>query len=152
MFIELLKEYISLAVQVVLYMLPVVPASANGDCVTGGFFFVRGRNMVDNHALRGHVFANVTATEPVDCFRACQLDCRCISFNYEQSVNKDNCQLNEENRYTNFSALEFVERVQYYDMVIDYNIRVSTISTPPPPHPAPTPNPGTLPIFLPPCT
>ena len=81
--------------------------------------------MVDNHALRGHVFANVTAPEPIRCFRACQSDCRCISFNYQQSGNKANCQLNDENRYTNFSALEFLEGWQYYDLVIDYNIKVT---------------------------
>lgn len=127
MFMELLKEYIlSLAVQVTVYTVHVAicPDSVKGECLNGGFFFVRGRNMVDNHALRGHVFANVTVTEAVHCFRACQLDCRCTSFNYQQFVSKNNCQLNEENRYTNFSALEFAEGTQYYDLVIGYNIRV----------------------------
>ena len=124
MFAVLLKK---LVIQVILYMLRAVPASSKGSCLTGGFFFAQGRNMVDNHALRGHVFANVTAPEPVRCFRACQSDCRCISFNYQQSGSKDNCQLNEENRYTNFSALEFVEGWQYYDLVIDYNVKVAKV-------------------------
>ena len=126
MFIHLLKEHIiPLSVQVILHMLQVTcPANVKGSCLTGGFFFTRGKNMVDNHALLGHVIANVTATEPVRCFRACQSDCRCISFNYQQSSSKDNCQLNEENKYTNSSALEFAGGWQYYDLVIDYNIRV----------------------------
>ena len=113
-----------LAIQVILNMLRAVPASSKGSCLSGRYLFDRGRNMIDNHALRGHVFANVTAPEPIRCFRACQSDCRCISFNYRQSGNKNNCQLNDENKYTNFSALEFLEGWQYYDLVIDYDIKV----------------------------
>ena len=124
MFTILLKK---LAIQVILYMLHAVPASSKGSCLTGEFFFARGRNVVNHHALRGHVFAKVTAPEPVRCFRACQSDCQCISFNYQQSGSKDNCQLNEENRYTNFSALEFLEGWQYYDLVIDYNVKVTKV-------------------------
>ena len=129
MFIDLLKEHIlSLVVQCVLYMLRAAPASAKDNCLTGGFSFVHGSNMVDNHILRGHVIVNVTATEPIFCFRACQLDCRCISFNYRQEGwSKDNCQLNEENRYTNPSALEFVEGWKYYDLVINFNKKVTKI-------------------------
>ena len=116
--------FMALAIQVIIHVVITVITSAIGSCPTGEFQFALGRNMVENYALRGHVFANVTATEPIRCFRACQLDCRCISFNYQQTRSKDNCQLNEENRYTNFSALEFLERWQYYDLVIDYNIKV----------------------------
>ena len=125
MFIDFLKERImSLAVEIIIYMLVAVTASAKGSCPSGEFYFAHGRNMVENYALRGHVFANITAKEPIRCFRACQLDCWCISFNYQQTGSKDNCQLNEENRYTNFSALEFVDGWSYYDLVIDYNIKV----------------------------
>ena len=128
MLLDMLKDSIlSLAVQFILYMLRAAPASAKGGCLTGGFSFVHGNNMVDNHALRGHVIANVTATEPIFCFRACQLDCRCISFNYQQTGSKDNCQLNEKNRHTNPIALEFVEGWKYYDLVINFKQKVITI-------------------------
>ena len=123
----LMEHIISVAVQVILFFLQAGPRSVKGSCLTGGFFFTRGRNMVDDHALRGHVIANVTVTEPVHCFRVCRLDCRCISFNYQQGVSHDNCQLNEESKYTNSSALEFVEGSQYYDLVIDYKIRVGCL-------------------------
>ena len=69
------------------------------------------------------MIANVTARKPLFCFDACRLECRCISFNFKQSADQDNCQLNEENRYTNFGALEFAEGWQYYDLVYN-NIRV----------------------------
>ena len=32
--------------------------------------------------------------------------------------------MNDENRHTNFSALGFAKGWQYYDLVMDYNIRV----------------------------
>ena len=93
--------------------------------LTNAYHFNRGRDTVKNRALRGHVIANVTARKPLFCFDACRLECRCISFNFKQSADQHNCQLNEENSYTNFDALEFAEGWQYYDLVIDYNnIRV----------------------------
>ena len=119
--------FIALAVQNIIHVLIAVIASTKGSCLTGEFQFALGRNMIENYALRGHVFANVTAKEPIRCFRACQLDCRCISFNYQQTGSKDNCQLNEENRYTNPIALEFVEGWKYYDLVINFNQKVITI-------------------------
>ena len=126
MLLDPMKEHIiSVAVRVILYVLQAGTRSVKGSCLTGGFFFARGRNMVENHALRGHVIANVTATEPIHCFRTCRLDCRCISFNYQHGVSQNNCQLNDENRYTNSSALEFLEGSQYHDLVIDYSITVS---------------------------
>ena len=72
------------------------------------------------------MIANVTARKPLFCFDACRLECRCISFNFKQSADQDNCQLNEENRSTNFGALEFAEGWQYYDLVYN-NIRVREI-------------------------
>ena len=125
-FDPLKKRIISPVVQVILHMLQAHASqvSAKGSCLTGKFFFAHGRNMVDYHALRGHVIANVTVTEPIHCFRACQLDCRCISFNYQHGVIQDNCQLNEENRYTGSGALEFLEGWQYYDLVMDFGVKV----------------------------
>ena len=78
--------------------------------------------MVDNHALLGYVIAAFKGLEPIDCFRACRLECRCISFNYYQMMKY--CILNEESRYTNASALMFVKGWHYYDLVINYNKRV----------------------------
>ena len=111
-------------VQVFLYSLPFLVTPSDGNCLRGGFFFAVGRNMLDNHALLGHVFKNATLREPIKCLEKCQADCRCISFNYLKISNKDNCQLNEENENTKSHALRPKENYQYYNLVIDYNIKV----------------------------
>ena len=102
---------------------PGVLSSIN-NCLTGGFFFASGRNMINNYALRGHLLRQMTVIQPIRCFEKCQSDCRCISFNYLTDVNKNNCELNEESRYTNFSALKPLEGSQYYDLIVSYDIRV----------------------------
>ena len=81
--------------------------------------------MVDGHALLGHVFANVSVAGVLDCYKACQPNCRCISFNFLTNVNQNNCQLNEENRHLKPGALKAVEGSQYYDLVINYNMKVN---------------------------
>ena len=114
-----MKGYIyQLALQVIHLTLEILrAASAKGNCFTGAFYFTDGKNVVDNYALSGNGITGFSVPEPIDCFRACRLECRCISFNYKQTQNL--CQLNEESRYTNASALEFAEGWQYYDLVID---------------------------------
>ena len=107
-------------------------------CLTGGFFFVPGRHMLNNHALLGHVFDNWTVTEPVECFKKCQGDCRCISFNYLTYVIENNCELNDENRHTNSSGLKPLQGTQHYDLVVNYDIRVRNLVAccPSPSHPS----------------
>ena len=61
----------------------------------------------------------------VECFRRCLSDCQCISFNYLTTVNQDNCELNEENKYLKPNALQAKPGIQYYDLVFDYNVVVS---------------------------
>lgn len=127
MYIEKRKQFIvTIAAQVILYAVQLGAVCSNNNCLTGGFFFATGRNMVNNHALHGHVFTRVTVTEPIKCFKKCQADCRCISFNYLTNVNGNNCELNEENRHTKSSALKHMEGSQYYDLIINYDIRVRT--------------------------
>ena len=121
----LINEFvITVAVQVILHVVQLGALSNINNCLTGGFFFAPGRNMINNHALYGHVFLQVTVAQPIRCFERCQSDCRCISFNYLTNVNENNCELSEENRYTNFSALRPVEGSQYYDLTINYDVRV----------------------------
>lgn len=91
----------------------------------GGFYFATGKDMVDNHMLAGYVFETLTVSMPVECFRKCQANCRCISFNYITAGSQDNCELNEENKYLKPSALRRREGGQYYDLIIEYNVTVS---------------------------
>ncbi|KAL9952322.1 hypothetical protein ACROYT_G039558, partial [Oculina patagonica] len=129
MYIELLKGFvITVAVQVVLHTVQLGALCPNDNCLTGGFFFAPGRNMVNNHALRGHVFDNFTVNQPIECFRKCHSECQCISFNYLTNVNENNCELNEENRHTNSSGLKSMEGSQHYDLNINYDIRANVTS------------------------
>ena len=115
---------VKLLVRVCLYTSLFLVTPSHGNCPTGGFFFAVGRNMLDNHALSAYVFKNATVREPVKYFEKCQIDCCCISFNYLKIANENNCQLNEENKNTKSNALRPKENYQYYDLIIDYNIKV----------------------------
>lgn len=126
MYLELLKDLIiTAALQLILCIVQMGAQCPYNHCLTGGFFFAPGRHMVDNHALLGHVFDHWTVTEPVECFRKCRCDCRCISFNYLTNVTENNCQLNDENRHTSSSGLKSLQGSQYYDLVINYDIRAN---------------------------
>ena len=76
--------------------------------------------MADGYALIRHAFENVSVRGELSCYKRCQPNCRCISFNFLKNVNQDNCQLNEENRHLKPGALMALEGSQYYDLVIDY--------------------------------
>ena len=106
------------------FIIPFTTGSCSSGKCSATFPFTIGRNMVDGHALLGHVFANVSVAGVLDCYKACQPNCRCISFNFLTNVNKDNCQLNEENRHLKPGALKAVEGSQYYDLVVNYNMKV----------------------------
>ena len=98
-----------------------------GLCRIGGFIgcsFIMERNMVDDYCLVGHAFANFSAAGVTECYKTCQTNCRCISFNFLKSINQSNCQLNEENRQTKPGALKPMNGSQYYDLVTDYKVTV----------------------------
>lgn len=126
MYLKLLKNLLvtTKAVQFLFHVVQIRALCSNDHCLTGAFFFAPGRHMVNNHVLLGHVFDNLTVKEPIECFRKCRCDCRCISFNYLTNVNENNCELNEENRHTNSSALKPLQESQYYDLVVNYDIKV----------------------------
>ena len=109
------------------FIFPFTTGSCSDDKCPVSFYFIIGRNMVDGHALVGHVFANVSVTKVMECYRACQPNCRCISFNFLKYSNQDNCQLNEENRHLKPGALMAKEDSQYYDLVVRYNIAVRNV-------------------------
>ena len=128
MYLELLKNLlVTTAVLVIHQTVQLVELCPADNCLTGGFFFAPERQMVNSHALLGHVFDNFTVTDPIECFRKCRCDCRCISFNYLTNMIEKNCELNEENRHTNSSALKPVQGSQYYDLVVNYDIKVRNI-------------------------
>ena len=60
-------------------------------CTVRQYHFSRERDSVENHALCGYSFKNLTVSSHKNCFEHCAWDCRCISFNYLITANKDNC-------------------------------------------------------------
>ncbi len=80
--------------------------------------------MANGYALIGHVFENVSVAGVLNCYQACRPNCRCISFNFLTNVDQDNCQLNEENRHLKPGALMPMEGSKYYDLVINYSVKV----------------------------
>ena len=106
------------------FIIPFTTGSCSSGKCSATFPFTIGRNMVDGHALLGHVFANVSVPGVLDCYKACQPNCRCISFNFLTNVIQDNCQLNEENRHLKPGALVPMGGSQYYDLVVNYNVKV----------------------------
>ena len=110
------------------FIIPFTTGSCSDGKCPVSFHFTIGRNMVDGHALLDHVFATVSVTRVMDCFSACQTNCRCISFNFLTHSNQDNCQLNEENRHLKPGALIPMDGSQYYDLDIIYHTGVKSVS------------------------
>ena len=93
-------------------------------CTLKQYSFSRDRDSMENYALFGYTFKNLTVTSHKNCFEHCAWDCRCISFNYLTTAKKDNCQLNEENKYLKPGALKRKEGYSYHEIGIDYNVKV----------------------------
>ena len=62
------------------YTVPSLSWCGDNNCLEGGFSFDVKKNLVEDHALVGHVIESVTVADPLCCFQKCQSDCRCISF------------------------------------------------------------------------
>ena len=93
-------------------------------CTVRQYHFSRERDSMENYALCGYSFKNLTVSSHKHCFEHCVWECRCISFNYLITATKDNCQLNEENRYLSPRALKRRHGHSYHEIGIDYNVKV----------------------------
>lgn len=93
-------------------------------CTVRQYHFSRERDSMENYALCGYSFKNLTVSSHKHCFEHCVWECRCISFNYLITARKDNCQLNEENRYLSPGALKRRDGHSYHEIGIDYNVKV----------------------------
>ena len=98
------------------------------QCTVKEFYFSRDRDNVDNYALCGYTFKNLTVRSHKHCFEHCASDCRCVSFNYVITTNQGNCQLNEENRYLKPDALKQMEGHSYHEIGIYYNFKVGNLN------------------------
>ena len=94
------------------------------NCPYVKYSFVLGKDVVDDHALRNYVIATLTVPGAVECYNNCRLNCQCISINFRTKRKQDNCELNKENRHLKPSDLHPEPDAQYYDLVVDYNVKV----------------------------
>ena len=92
--------------------------SAHGICQKFAFFI--DRDVVPNHALEGHVFKTSTVGRATQCHMMCKDDCRCISMNFIQNTDQDNCELNDVNKEMKPAALKYKPGTSYYDLVREY--------------------------------
>lgn len=116
------------------WVLSVVFTSCNSSatcqtkpCTVKHYHFSKGRDSLENYALCGYSFKNLSVTSHKSCFEHCAWDCRCISFNYVISASKDNCHLNDENKHLKPEALKRRDGHSYHDIQIDYNVKVRKI-------------------------
>lgn len=98
-------------------------------CTVKQYHFSRERDSVENYALCGYSFKNLTVPSHKHCFEHCAWDCRCISFNYLITASKENCQLNEENKHLKPGALKRRDGHSYHEIGIDYNVKVREAKT-----------------------
>ena len=116
---------------IIFWILSVVFTSCNSSatcqtkpCTVKHFHFSKERDSVENYALCGYSYKNLSVTSHKNCFEHCAWDCRCISFNYLIGTRKDNCNLNDENKYLKPDALRRRDGHSYNGMQIDYNVKV----------------------------
>ncbi|KAL9963769.1 hypothetical protein ACROYT_G027309 [Oculina patagonica] len=92
------------------------------DKICQNFKFFIDQDLVEDHALEGHVIRNSTVDRVTQCHIMCKDDCRCLSMNYIHNTQKDNCQLNEVNKKMKPAALKYKAGAKYYDLVREYSI------------------------------
>lgn len=97
-------------------------------CTVRQFHFSSERDSVEDHALCGYTFKNLTVRSQKNCFEQCAWDCRCVSFNSLMTSTHHNCQLNDENRHLKPGALKQMEGHSYHEIRIDYNVKVGMMS------------------------
>ena len=88
------------------------------------FKFVLNEDVVNDHALDGHVFQRHTVKTAAQCHMMCRDDCLCVSMNYLLNVKENNCELNDVGQKKKPDALKVKHGAQYYDLVRSYAVEV----------------------------
>ena len=106
------------------FLLGQFPASAD-NLICQNFKFVVDEDVVPGHALKAHVFKNLTVDKVIHCHMMCKDYCRCISMNYLHNKWKDNCELNDVNKEMKPTAMKYKARASYYDLVTQLSNKCS---------------------------
>ncbi|KAJ7358912.1 hypothetical protein OS493_020751 [Desmophyllum pertusum] len=86
------------------------------------FRFVLDKDVVNDHALDGHIFQRHTVKTAAQCHIMCKDDCLCVSMNYLLNVKENNCELNDVGQKKKPDALKVKHGAQYYDLVRSYTV------------------------------
>ena len=85
------------------------------------------RDAVQDSKFIGHVFHSSKTLSPVQCYMWCIEDCRCLSFNYNDTDEGKFCELNEANHFTHKSSLKPSLGSTYYNLRRDDFIKVGDL-------------------------
>ncbi|XP_078372430.1 uncharacterized protein LOC144656082 [Oculina patagonica] len=85
-----------------------------GTCYKGRF--LPEQHASKDHALLGHSYRNISGKTDQECFSACINDCRCVSFQTQDS----RCELLEEDRETAGQDFQELPGYNYYDIIQEF--------------------------------
>lgn len=77
-----------------------------------------------DHSLHNHLIATSTVLGAVECYYNCRMNCQCNSLNFWSTRKEKNGELNKENKFLKPSDLHPDPGTVYYDLVVDYSVRV----------------------------
>lgn len=72
-------------------------------------------------ALDGYGFETLNVSIWEECFNECLRKCQCLSFNFNEVNETENCELNDASIKLTPDALKTKEGVKYYEPVRSYN-------------------------------
>lgn len=96
----------------------------HGTCYKGAF--VPEEHVSKDQALLGHSYRNLSDLTDQECFSACISDCRCLSFQTQDS----RCELVEEDRMTAAQDFGELPGYTYYDIIQEFVQQVCKPSIP----------------------
>lgn len=83
----------------------------------------------ENYAVHGHSLSKHSTRNHNSCFLKCAQNCQCLSANYKQYNENENCYLNEAASYTNPESIKVTWGWWYYEMVRSYLKNVNFVFT-----------------------
>lgn len=83
----------------------------------------------ENYAVHGHYLSKHSTSNHNSCFLKCAQNCQCLSANYKQDNENENCHLNEAASYTNPESIKITWGWWYYEMVRSYLKKVKFVFT-----------------------
>ena len=92
----------------------------HGTCYNGKF--LPAQHVSKSFALLGHSYRNISDKTVQECFTACINDCRCLSFQTQDS----RCELLEEDRETAEQDFQELPGYDYYDIIQEFMQQVKT--------------------------